>query len=238
MTTSLPVLALSGLLNDERLWGHQARAFAGERAFTSLSLTAHDSVAALAAQALALMPAGQFALAGFSLGGYVALEIMRQAPERIAALALVSTGPRADTAQSTQTRKAAIEAARGPAGPAAVFAEFSPRILLPAHLKDIALVTLLNSMSAAVGIDGFERQQTAAMNRPDSRPTLKTIDCPTVVICGREDRTTPLELSDEMVAHIPNARLMVIENCGHMAPLEQPEAVTAALRRWLSNVAP
>ena len=237
MTQKLPVLALSGLLNDERLWDHQAQAFASDHPFTVVSLTSHDSVAALAARALSLAPAGRFALAGFSLGGYVALEIMRQAPERVAALALVNTGARTDTAQTTLTRKAAIAAARGPAGPDAVFAEFLPRILLPAHLNNADIVALLNSMSAAVGVDGFERQQTAAMNRPDSRPTLKTINCPTVVICGRQDLTTPLELSDEMVAHIANARLMVIEDCGHMAPMEKPDAVTSALRKWLSSVA-
>lgn len=231
----LPILALSGLLNDERLWQNQALAFAGDHPFTSVSLVSHDSVAALAAQALANAPAGRFALAGFSLGGYVALEIMRQAPERVAALALVSTGSRADTAESTKWRHYAIAAARNPAGTGEAFAAFLPLILHPAHLNNAAIITLLDSMSEAVGLDGFVRQQTAAMNRPDSRPMLGSITCPTVVICGRDDKTTPLELSEEITAAIPNARLVIIENCGHMAPLEQAHAVTEALREWLAS---
>ena len=234
--TRLPVLALTGLLNDERLWQSQALAFADDHPFTVVPSISHDSVAGLAAVALARAPTDRFALAGFSLGGYVALEVMRQAPERVAALALIDTGSKPDTPQAIEWRKSAIAAARNPSGPGDVFASFLPRVVHPAHINDARLVELLRSMGEAVGIEGFIRQQTAAMNRPDSRPTLRSINCPAVVICGREDQVTPLELSEEMVAGIADARLVVVEDCGHMSPLEQPTEVTNALRRWLSSI--
>jgi pimeloyl-ACP methyl ester carboxylesterase len=234
---ALPILALTGLFNDERLWKNQVDALAGEHAFTVVPSVSSDSVAGLAKAALARAPAGRFVLAGFSLGGYVAFEVMRQAPERVAALVLTDTGARADTPEATEKRKAAIAAAKDPQGSNDVVASFLPRILHPDHLADTKIVGLLRSMGEAVGIDGFVRQQTAAMNRPDSRPGLSAITCPTLIICGRQDQTTPLELSEEMAAAIQGAKLVVIEHSGHRAPLEQPAAVTEALRNFLQSCA-
>jgi pimeloyl-ACP methyl ester carboxylesterase len=228
----LPVLALTGLLNDERLWQHQARELGHGHPFTVVASTAGDSVAALAELALAQAPAGRFALAGFSLGGYVALQIVRQAPERVAALALVDTSARPDTAEAIVWRQGTIAAVRKGSGED-VMAAFLPRVVHPSRVGDAPLGALLRSMGEAVGSEAFVRQLQAAMTRPDSVPLLRTIRCPTMVVCGREDQITPLPLSEEMAAQIEGARLVVVEQCGHVSPLEQPEAVTAALREWL-----
>jgi pimeloyl-ACP methyl ester carboxylesterase len=229
-----PLYAIPGLMNDARVWKNQADAFSPDRIVRVADSTGHDSIRALAAAALEQAPGDRFALAGFSLGGYVALEIMRRAPERVVALALVDTGPRADTAETTEMRHRMLAAAGSdPAKFEAVATAFLPRVVHPSRVDDRALSTLLISMAKSVGAEGFTRQQHAAIGRPDGRPMLADIACPTLVICGREDQITPLALSEEMAAMIPGARLVVIEDCGHMSPLEKPEAVTAALAEWL-----
>ena len=229
--TRLPVLALPGLLNDERLWAHQVAGLAPEHAVTAVPTTSHDSVGALAAAALERAPAGRFTLAGFSMGGYVALEVMRQAPERVAALALVDTSARPDSPESTANRRAAIAKSEN---------EFDAVVqaliekMLPAHRHgDRPLVDMCRAMATAVGRDAFVRQQQANIARPDSRPLLAQIRCPTLVLCGREDQILPLAVSEEMAAGIAGARLVVLEGTGHMAPLEQPGQVTQAMREWL-----
>ena len=229
----LPLLALPGLLCDERLWQHQAADLLADHPVTSFALTSHDSMAALAAAALAKAPAGRFALAGLSMGGYLALEIMRQAPGRVAALALLDTSARPDSPEQTAMRRAAI--AQSSSDFDAVMRAFLPRLVHPARLDDASLVATIAAMAKAVGRDGYVRQQEAIIGRVDSRPTLARIRCPTLVICGREDALTPLELSEEIAAGIAGSRLVVIEECGHMTAMERPREVTAALRTWLAE---
>lgn len=228
----LPLLALPGLLCDERLWQHQAADLLADHPVTSFALTQHDSMAALAAAALAKAPAGRFALAGLSMGGYLALEIMRQAPERVAALALLDTSARPDSPEQTELRRAAIAESAGDFD--AVIRALLPRLVHPSRLDDASLVAPIAAMARAVGRAGYVRQQEAVIGRADSRPTLTQIRCPTLVLCGREDALTPLALSEEMAAGIAGARLVVIEQSGHMTPMERPGKVTAALRHWLS----
>lgn len=231
----LPLLALPGLLCDERLWQHQAAAFAVDHPITSFALTSHDSMAALAAAALARAPAERFALLGLSMGGYLALEIMRQAPERVVALALLDTSARPDTPQATELRRQAIAASGRDFE--AVMAAFLPRLVHPSRLGDESVVAPIRAMSLAVGLEAYARQQQAIMDRVDSRPTLARIACPTLVLCGREDLLTPLELHQEMHAAIKGSQLVVLDDCGHLAPLERPSQVNAALRDWLGRVA-
>lgn len=227
----LALLALPGLLCDERLWQSQAAALAPDHPVTSFALVPHDSMAALAAAALARAPAGRFALAGLSMGGYLALEIMRQAPERVAALALLDTSARPDSAEQTAFRRAAIAQSAGDFD--AVMRAFLPRLVHPSRLDDASLVAPIAAMARAIGRDGYVRQQEAIIGRTDSRPTLADIRCPTLVLCGRDDMLTPLELSEEIAAGIAGARLVVVENAGHMTTMERPAEVTAALRSWL-----
>lgn len=234
--TPLPLLAVPGLMNDERVWMHQQVALAPDREVRIADITAYSSVREMAAAALANAPGPRFALAGFSLGGYVALEMLRQAPERIAALALVSTGPRDDTPESTDMRRRMLAiVGTEPANFGAVVTSFLPRAIHPSRMQDAELIALFTDMAIAVGVDGFVRQQQAAMLRVDSRPMLPDIGCPVLVVCGREDQTTPLALSEEMAAMIPGARLAIIEACGHMTPLERPDELTQAMVEWLSG---
>jgi pimeloyl-ACP methyl ester carboxylesterase len=181
------------------------------------------------------MPVGRFAVAGLSMGGYVALEVMRQAPQRIAALALLSTNARPDSAESTANRRRLMALADKDLG--TVNAALLPKLLHPDHLKDAALVKLIDDMARSVGVEVFKRQQAAIIARADSRPFLAAIRCPTLVIAAREDAIMPMEVSEEMARGIPGARLEVVEHSGHMSSLEQPAAVTALLRAWIPRAA-
>lgn len=233
--TPLPLLAIPGLMNDARVWKPQTDALSGEREVRVGDSTQYDTIRDIATRVLANAPEGRFALAGFSLGGYVALEIVRQARERVAALALVDTGPRADTPEATAMRHAMLAAVSANAANFdAVAKSFLPRVVHSSRVDDAAVIDVFLAMARDVGIDGFVRQQHAAMGRQDSRQTLATIQCPTVVVCGRDDQITPLELSEEMASTVPGARLVVIERCGHMSTLERPDEVTAALAAWLA----
>ncbi len=234
--TSLPILALPGLLCDERLWQQQAAALAPDHPLTTFPLVPHASMAELAVAALKRAPAGRFALMGLSMGGYLALELMRQAPERVAALALLDTSARPDTMEATVARRQAI--AESETDFDGVAAALQPRELHPTRLGDTALVGIVTAMARAIGRAGYVRQQEAIIGRADSRPTLAQIRCPTLVLCGREDALTPLALHEEMHAGIAGSTLVVIERCGHMSTLERPDEVNDALRRWLAGVRP
>jgi pimeloyl-ACP methyl ester carboxylesterase len=234
MSNALPLLALPGLLNDERLWQAQAAALMPDHPLTAVPVTTHDSMAAIAAAVLSRAPAPRFALAGFAMGGYGALEIMRQAPERVVALALVDTSARPDTAQATEARRAGMAQSRTDFD--AVIDALLPRMVHPARLHDKPLVETIRSMAHAVGPAGYVRQQQAIIGRVDSRPTLKQIRCPTLVLCGREDQLIPLEVHEETAAGVANAAFVVLDECGHMAPLERANEVSEAMRSWLSRV--
>lgn len=232
MTSRTNLLLLPGLLCDPRLWAAQEEGLSDIADVTVADMTRDDSIAGMVRRALAAAPE-RFALAGLSMGGYAALEVMRQAPGRVERLALLDTGARADTPEQTTRRKDLISLAnRGE------FKAVSPRLLpLFIHedrLSDAALVAEIAAMADAVGKEAFLRQQQAIMGRPDSRPGLGAIECPTVVICGREDRLTPLELSEEIVSLIPHATLEIVENCGHLSTMECPAEVNAILRAWLA----
>lgn len=231
--TVLPTLVLlPGLLCDDRLWKPQVEALSDIAEIVIADMTRDETMSDMAARALDAAPE-TFALAGLSMGGYVAFEIMRRAPGRVRRLALLDTGARADTAEQTTRRKDLIALAdRGE------FKAVSPRLLpLFVHenrLADTALIDDITRMADGVGKDAFLRQQKAIMGRPDSRPGLAEIDCPALVVCGRQDALTPVELSEEIAGLIPGADLVLIDDCGHLATMERPHAVNAALRAWMA----
>lgn len=224
---------LPGLLCDAALWRAQAGALADLAEVTVADFTTQDSMAAMAASVLDAAPA-RFAVAGLSMGGYVAHEIMRRAPERVTHLALLDTSARADTDEQRSRRRGLIELANK-----GEFKGITPRLLPlflhPDRLDDAPLVDDVVAMTQRVGKDAFLRQQTAILGRPDSRDQLPGYRCSTLVLCGRQDALTPLSVSEEMAAAIPGAELAVIEDCGHLATMEKPDEVSEAMRRWLGG---
>lgn len=229
----LPLVLLPGLLCDAALWAHQ-RTFLADAADISVpDLTGHDSVGELARHVLGTAPP-RFALAGLSMGGYVAFEILRQAPERVAKLCLVDTTARADSDEQKERRRGLVRLAR-----TGRFRGVTPRLLPllihPDRMEEDKVAGEVMRMAERVGRDAFCRQQNAILNRPDSRPDLSRIQCPTLVITGREDQLTPPDRGQEMAAGIADAKFAVVEHCGHLAPLEQPEATTALMRLWLTQ---
>ena len=233
MTTARePLALLPGLLCDGALWRPQIEGLSDIAACRVADFTTQDSIAAMAESVLALMPEERFSLAGLSMGGYVALEVMRQAPQRVRRLALLDSRATPDTPEETRRRRGLIELAEK-----GRFKGVTPR-LLPlliheARQEDAALTGAVLGMAERVGKTAFIRQQRAIVGRPDSRADLAAIACPTLVLCGRQDALTPLARHEEMAAAIPDADLVVIEDCGHLSSLERPDQVTAALRAWL-----
>ncbi len=231
MSEKIPLVMLPAFLTTGDLWRHQAKALADIAEIQLIDLTRHDSIEGMASAVLDQAPE-RFALAGLSLGGFTAFEIMRRAPERVTRLALVSTSARGDTRERREGRVAQMEMVRSGRFEEAV-APF-PSIIQSAE-RPLAPEALdcVREMYREVGPDGFLNQQTAMMTRSDSRAGLAAISCPTVVICGRQDQSWPLENSEEIAAAIPGAKLIVIEDCGHFPSIDRPAEVTAALREWL-----
>jgi pimeloyl-ACP methyl ester carboxylesterase len=226
----LNVVLLPGLLNDARLYENQVSELSHVVDAMIADLTVADSMPALASAVLSKAPQ-RFALVGLSMGGYVAMEIMRQAPERVSALALLDTTARPDTAESTANRRRLMELAEKDFD--AVIDALLPKMFHPSHLKDSSRAGVFKTMAVSAGKDAFLRQQRAIIGRIDSRPHLDKIKCSTLVLCGREDAVTPIEVHDEIKNGIPNSTLTIVNDCGHLSPLDQPQAVTHALQKWL-----
>ncbi len=225
------LLLLPGLLCDHELWRSQIEALPGAIETVVADMTGHEDMQLLAQSILDSAPP-QFALAGFSMGGYCALEIYRQAPERVQKLALIDTSARADTRQQTEHRETLIDLCR--AGEInEVLDHVLPAFVSQAHLQDRSLVDRIRAMASRIGCEAFIREQRAIMSRDDKRAMLKTITCDTLVLCGREDQLTLPEFHTELAELIPGSRLVVIDESGHFAPMEQPERVAEAMQRWL-----
>lgn len=226
-----PLLLLPGLLCDAALWAHQVETLADIADIVVPDLTEDDTAAAAVRRLLASAP-DEFAAAGLSMGGYIAFEVLRQAPDRVTRLALIDTTARADPPEKIRLRQDLMRLAE--------LGEFKgvtprllPKLLHPDRLVDEPLTTAVTAMAERVGRDAFLRQERLLMTRPDSRHDLGLIHCPTVVICGRQDALTPLAESEEMAEKIPRASLVVIEDSGHLSSMERPRAVSAVLRYWL-----
>lgn len=230
----IPLLLLPGLLCDGELFAPQVSGLAGVADARVADLTAHDTMSGVAADALARAPWQRFALAGLSMGGYVAYEILRQAPDRVLGLALIDTSARPDTPESTANRRRLMALAERDFP--AVAETLLPKLLAPVHAADARLAAVVRDMADRVGAAAFARQQLAIIGRPDSRPGLAAIGCPTIVVAGRDDALMPHEVHDEQAAAIPGADLAILGDCGHLASIEQPDRVNAALGGWLARV--
>jgi len=227
-----PVLILvPGLLCDEALWRHQVEHLGDIAEVLVAKSTGRETMTSLAEAVLALTP-GPFALAGLSMGGYIALEVIRQAPERVERFALLDTSARADTEEQSARRRGMMELAEK-GNFKGVTSRTLPLFIHKDRLDDGPLVAEVTAMAERVGKDAYLGQQRAIMGRAESRPDLAKIAVPSLVICGRQDVLTPPELSEEIAAAIPGAALVTIEDCGHLSTMERPETVTALLRYWL-----
>jgi pimeloyl-ACP methyl ester carboxylesterase/uncharacterized protein (DUF1330 family) len=230
------LVLLPGLLCDGALWGPQIDGLADACRPWIADVGQDDSIAAMAARALRDAPADRFALAGLSMGGYVAMELLRQAPQRVTRLALLDTRARLDTPEETGRRMELIRLAQNERGFTPITSRMLPLLVHPSRLEDRALVEIIRGMAERTGVEDYIRQQHAIIGRPDARDDLRSFACPTLVLCGREDAITPLPMSVEMTELIPDARLTVIEHCGHLSTLEKPHEVNVALRAWLRGV--
>lgn len=228
------ILFVPGLLCTSAIFEAQFAAFDGIADCHVADTTGMASITQMAERALAQME-GSFALLGFSMGGYVALEMMRLAPHRIKGLALVSTSSRADTAEKKAARQSLVDLSK-----IGKFKGVTPRLLprffSQTALGDEAKTSVVLKMGAQIGQENFMLQQQAIMGRRDQRPHLSAITQPAIVICGTLDVLTPPEDAKEMAQALPNVTLHLLDDIAHMSTLEAPEAVNSALKDWYQRI--
>ena len=232
MSEPLPMVLIPGLLCTARLYAEQISVL---WRFGPVMIADHrrdDTAAAIAARILAAAPP-RFALAGLSMGGYLALEVMRQAPDRVARLALLDTNARGDTPEISERRRRQIELAQnGRLGE--IVDQQLPLFVHRDRRGDTSLIEIVRVMAEETGVEAFVRQQRALIGRADLRSHLAAIRCPTLVLVGDGDELTPPTLAKEIAGSITGARLVVVPASGHLSTLEQPVAVNTALVEWMA----
>jgi pimeloyl-ACP methyl ester carboxylesterase len=226
-----PVVFVPGLACTADLFAHQIARLSAERTVVIANHRRHSALGDLTGALLRELP-DRFVLIGLSMGGYVAFELLRRAPERLSALVLMDTSARPDTPEALERRQRMIAVAEE--GRYRDIAGLQlPLLVAEDRLGDPDLVGAVRGMFEATGAEAYVRQQRVIMTRPDSRPTLATVGCPTLVIGGDRDALTPPEIVREIADGIPGARLAMMPACGHLAALERPEAVTHAITGFL-----
>ncbi len=228
-----PLILLAGLLSDETIWSDVAALLESHARVRTLAFPNFSSIADMAAHVLAEAPA-QFALAGHSMGGRVALEVVRLAPARVSKLALFNTGthPRRDS--EVQSRGRLVELARK-RGMAALAAEWLPPMMGASEPRRAQVLPRLIQMVERATPDSFAAQTQALLNRPDGAIALKSVRMPTLLASGSADTWSPLSQHEEMRQSLPTATLVPIQDAGHMAPIEQPGPVSMAMAAWLTG---
>lgn len=228
-----PTVLIPGLACTAEMFAPQVAALWPFGPVTIASTMQGETMAEMAAAILADAPP-RFALGGISMGGYIAMEILRQAPERVTRLALMDTSARADTPEQIEARRGFVSRVRN-GELETVLRQIAPNLLHPNHRGIADLIEIQVRMGLAVGDDGFVRQEAAICGRIDSRPHLAAIAVPTLVLVGDSDPLTPPARAEEIAAAIPNATLVVVPQCGHASPMEQPQTVSRALIDWLTG---
>lgn len=231
MNSRQPLVLVPGLACDAALWDAQVEGLADVAEIAIADTFSDGSIAAMATRLLDSAPE-RFAIAGLSMGGYVAMEVCRRAPERVTRLALLDTSARADTDEQKALRRFAIRTARERDFETVIRGSLGLLVHpeVAAHIAEEVV-----EMALRVGLETYERQQTAIMNRIDSLPGLAQVEVPAMVLVGSEDLFTPPYYAEEMAEAIPGATLVKVPRCGHMATMEQPEAVNLALWEWLGG---
>ncbi len=233
MNQTIPLLLVPGLASSARVYAPIIPALWRLGTVMVANHIRDDSIEGIARRILTEAPP-RFALAGHSMGGYIAFEIMRQAPERVAKLALINTQARADTPEAIERRRGHIaRALRGELR--ALRDETFPDLVHSSRRDDESLRKLMHAQDEDVGVERYVAQQYAMIARVDSRPTMAGITCPTLVLSGDEDKLIPNWLSKEMADGIAGAKLVILDRCGHLPQPEQPAATVAALTEWLRS---
>lgn len=228
---SEPLLFLPGMMCDARLFGPQVEVLSATRDILHGDITGAAEMETLAHQVLEAAP-DRFALAGLSMGGIVAMEVIRQAPDRVTRLALLDTNPRAELSEVKARRAPQMEAVRAGGLERVMREELKPNYLTHGPRYE-EILDLCMAMALDLGPEVFENQSIALRDRPDQQDTLRGATVPTLILCGREDALCPVERHELMHALIPGSELVIVDDAGHMPTLEQPDAVNRAMARWL-----
>ena len=231
MTERPTLYLLPGLLCDAFTFEHQRKALAADYDLRVLDFFGLDSLAAMADRVLAEAPA-KFSACGFSMGGRVAMQILRQAPGRIERLCLLDTGVVPAAPGEAEKRQVLVDIAYRD-GMDALTDAWLPPMLHPARRTDEAFVAPLRDMIRRASPDIFAGQIRALLGRADMRPVIATITCPTIVAVGRQDEWSTVPQHEEITSAIPGAKLRIVEDSGHFVPVEQPEVLTAILRELM-----
>lgn len=229
-----PLVFLPGMMCDERLFAHQIDALARDRDVMTLPIHASNAMGEIAADVLDNAP-DRFALAGLSMGGIVAMEVIRQAADRVAGVALLDTNPKAEQPNVAAARKPPMERVRQGKLLAVMRDEMKPNYLSDGPNRD-QILDLCMDMALPLGEEAFENQSLALMNRPDQQETLRSYKGPTLILCGEDDALCPVHRHTLMHELMPHSTLTILPNAGHLPSLEQPDATTAALQAWLKEI--
>lgn len=229
----IPLVLLPGMMCDSRLFAPQITTLGAHRCIVLPTIGGHDTMPALAAEVLANAPP-RFALAGLSMGGVVAMEILAQAPDRVERLALLDTNPRAEAPEAQARRAPQIASVQAGGLIDVMRDEMKPNYLADGPNKG-AVLDLCLEMALSLGPDVFVNQSRALRDRIDQQETLRRFTRPALVLCGREDRLCPVERHELMHSLLPNSTLTIIEGAGHLPTLEKPNETTAAMARWLEE---
>ena len=227
-----PIVFIPGLMCTERMYQHQAEHLGQTHPILFANHWTASTMKEVASKILATAP-DSFALVGTSMGGYAALEILRQAPGRVTNLALMSTSAKPDTPERSKGRREQVAAARKANGMRAWTKTLWPKLVHPARHEDHALLNVFIDMTEQLGVDAFERQIEAIISREDSRPLLETVKIPTLVVVGKDDTLILPDEGHEIAAGISGAKLVEVDHAGHMCMTERPETVTKLLADFL-----
>ncbi len=228
-----PLVLLPGMMCDARLFAPQIAALGGDRAIHVAPISGAETVEDIADQIVFHSPP-RFALAGLSMGGIIAMEIMRRIPRRITRLALIDTNPLPETPQIAAAREPQIVKVKAGKLEEVMRDEMKPNYLAPGPGR-AEILNIVLEMAVSLGPDVFVRQSRALQRRPDQQKTLRDVTVPTLILCGRHDALCPVRRHELMAELVPGATLEIIEEAGHLPTLETPDAATAALQRWLTD---
>ena len=220
-------------LTDERLYAAQVAELEVDYECAVFAFRDHDSLRGMAEELLAKTPAS-FTLIGLSLGGYLAFEVIRLELRRLERLVLMDTTAAADHTARRDGRLSDIAKVRE-RGIDGLIPELPARWLHPEHVQRVELTNLMADMARSIGARGQFNQQSAMLGRPDSHADLERVRVPTLLVCGREDPVTPVADHEAMAARVPGARLEIVDRCGHLSTIEQPEIVNRVLKNWLQE---